>query len=70
MLTSIDFNYELSLETNKIQDEWAKRRLSPELDAAEPSIAQQAPESAFRIGHLPTQKARSIALPCIDGQMM
>ncbi len=70
MLTSIDFDHELSLETNEVQNERAERRLPPELDAAEASVTQQAPERVFRIGHLPAQKARATTLPRIEGQMM
>ena len=54
VLTTIDFDDDALLETNKVENELLKRHLPPEFILREPSITEQSPHRRFSVGRLAT----------------
>src|SRR5262245_2662662 len=69
MLTAVEFDHELCLETHEIDDVVADRRLSAEFDVVKPSVAYFLPELVFRLCKLATHGTRETAVLCGDGLM-
>lgn len=71
MLPAIDFDDQMSFETDQIKDIRAKRYLAAELQAVELTVAERAPEPALRLGLITAQgpgavpggRGRPLALP-------
>src|SRR5262249_32745179 len=58
VLTAIDFDNEMFLEADKIDDVFANQSLSLEFRAFEAMRAQEIPEPALGIGHVATERFR------------
>jgi hypothetical protein len=57
MLAAVDFNDQSSLVACKIRDVGAERHLTAELISTDLAQAQHSPDPAFRVRHVPPQRA-------------
>jgi len=60
MLSAVQFNNQSMLETAEVGDKISDRHLSPELDADQGPISEDAPELELSVGHFPPHGACTI----------
>ena len=61
MMAAVDFNDDLSVETNEIQDVILKWDLSAEFETHETTVPQKLPHGGFSVGRRPTHGFRETA---------
>jgi hypothetical protein len=70
VLTTIDFDHQLSLETDEVEDVRPERNLPPELDSVETAIAHKKLKLLFGVGRNATHRACVAALTRLNCLMM
>jgi hypothetical protein len=51
MLSAVDLDDQVALETHEINNVWADRLLASELEAVQPAVTQSLPQSLLGIGY-------------------
>jgi hypothetical protein len=64
MLSSVDFNDQPALITDKVENIAAHRNLSPKAQTIEPVSTQRIPKFAFGLCHLTSKRFRPSPLDC------
>jgi hypothetical protein len=62
LLGAVEFDDQLSLETEEIDGVVEQRNLPAELESIEAAVAQQRPEDVLGLGSLPPEPSRGLAL--------
>jgi hypothetical protein len=70
MLTSIDFDDELAVEADQIEDVILEWDLPSKLDSAQSAVTEQEPKLSFGIGRDTSHRARMRAHPRLHWLMM
>jgi len=70
VLSAVDFDHDLPLEADKIQDVRSERNLPPKLDPIETAVPQHQPKLSFSVSRNAPHRAGILALSWFDSLMV